>query len=106
MLGEVVDTPLSTNWIFFQIGGDAVGMSTVPEVQVAVHMGLKVMGISLITNKCISDDNVTVGPNHEEVLAIGKQRAECVLSIVTKFIGKIQELQMLLKITEIWNGKG
>ena len=64
-------------------------MSTVPEVQVAVHMGLKVMGISLITNKCISDDNVTVGPNHEEVLAIGKQRAGCVLSIVTKFIGKI-----------------
>lgn len=37
------------------IGGDAVGMSTVPEVIVAAHCGLKVMALSTITNVCLPD---------------------------------------------------
>ncbi len=50
------------------IGTDAVGMSTVPEVVVARHMGMRVLGISLITNKATGEETAEV--NHTEVLTI------------------------------------
>lgn len=52
------------------IGGDAVGMSTVPEVLVARHAGARVLAFSLVTNKATEDVDHEV--THEEVLEMGR----------------------------------
>ena len=49
------------------MGADAVGMSTAPEVVVARHMGMRVLGLSLITNAATGDDSEQI--NHAEVLS-------------------------------------
>uniref|UniRef100_A0A8C6RZH1 Purine nucleoside phosphorylase n=1 Tax=Nannospalax galili TaxID=1026970 RepID=A0A8C6RZH1_NANGA len=59
-----------------ELGADAVGMSTVPEVIVARHCGLRVFGFSLITNKVIMDYENLEKANHKEVLEAGKQAAK------------------------------
>jgi len=53
------------------IGTDAVGMSTVHEVVVARHMGVRVLAFSAITNKSIDSIDSETDANHEEVLEVG-----------------------------------
>lgn len=54
------------------VGADAVGMSTVPEALVAVHAGMKVLGISTITNVAIDQLDAESETSHEEVLETGR----------------------------------
>jgi purine-nucleoside phosphorylase len=54
-----------------QWGADAVGMSTVPEVIVARHGGMRVLGISNITNMALAESDEPV--NHEEVLQVAEE---------------------------------
>lgn len=62
--GPTFETPAEYEY-FRIIGGDAVGMSTVPEVIVARHADMKVFGISVITD--LGGKDITEVPSHEEV---------------------------------------
>ena len=66
--GPTFETPAEYRY-FHTIGGDAVGMSTVPEVIVANHSGIKCFGISIITDLGVPGKIVEV--SHEEVQQIG-----------------------------------
>ena len=44
-------------------------MSTIPEVLVACHCGIRVFAFSLITNECIVDEHSSESANHEEVIS-------------------------------------
>ncbi|XP_067245415.1 purine nucleoside phosphorylase 6 [Chanodichthys erythropterus] len=68
------------------LGADAVGMSTVPEVVVARHCGMRVLGLSLITNKVVTDYNSKERANHEEVLATTRMRTEDLQKIVSNLV--------------------
>jgi len=68
-------------------GADAVGMSTAPEVIVARHMGMRVLGISLITNTATGDDTEVV--NHAEVLTAADAARPKFAALVRGILGVI-----------------
>jgi purine-nucleoside phosphorylase len=64
-----------------QIGADIVGMSTVPEVIVAVHAGLRTIGLSVVTDMCLPD---ALKPACvEEIIAVANGAAPKLLTLVT-----------------------
>lgn len=70
LAGPSFETPADLRFLR-AVGVDAVGMSTVPEVTVARHGGMRVLGFSGITNKANLDGNTLT--THEEVLAAGQK---------------------------------
>ncbi|KAK6491459.1 purine nucleoside phosphorylase-like [Huso huso] len=74
------------------LGSDSVGMSTIPEVTVAKHCGLRVFGLSLITNKVSLDYSREEKVNHEEVLEMCKMRAEMLQNLVNTLIAKCDQV--------------
>ncbi|XP_028813722.1 purine nucleoside phosphorylase 6 [Denticeps clupeoides] len=71
------------------LGADAVGMSTVPEVVVARHCGLSVLGLSLITNKAVMDYDSHEKANHEEVLETTRLRANDLQRLVSQLVTRL-----------------
>lgn len=70
------------------IGGDSVGMSTVPEVVTAKHCGMKILGLSLITNKVVINPGESNHASHEEVLQAVEASGKFVESIVKEITQK------------------
>ncbi|XP_059176384.1 purine nucleoside phosphorylase-like [Physella acuta] len=72
------------------VGVDATGMSTIPEVLVAKHCGMRVFGMSLITNMVIMEYDAVSTANHEEVLETGERRSKDLQKLMTAIIEKIE----------------
>lgn len=67
--GPSLETPSEIRFLR-TIGGDAVGLSTVPEVIVAVHGGMQVLGLSVITNMNFPDNPVSC--NVDEIIGVAR----------------------------------
>ena len=63
------------------MGADVVGMSTVPEVITAVHMGMKVLGVSIITDQCLPD---ALAPTSVEAIIAVARGAEPALTALVR----------------------
>ncbi len=85
--GPSFETPAEYHWIRV-IGGDAVGMSTVPEIIVARHMGIECFGMSVITNSTASPELIKT--NHEEVQDIGNTAQPRMTALFQAIISKLQ----------------
>lgn len=86
--GPTFETPSEYKY-FRIIGGDAVGMSTVPEVIVANHAGMKVFGISIITDLGVPGKIVEV--THEEVQEIGNNVQPLMTLIMKELVNDLKE---------------
>jgi purine-nucleoside phosphorylase len=86
LTGPTLETPAEYRFLI-KIGADAVGMSTVPEVIVANHMGMKVLGISCITDLAIN--GVIVKTGLEEILKAASNAEPIMTKLVKKVIQKI-----------------
>jgi purine-nucleoside phosphorylase len=71
LAGPTFETPAEVR-LLRALDVHAVGMSTAPEVVVANHGGIRVLGISGISNSCLSDPDAEASASHEEVLEAGK----------------------------------
>ncbi len=81
LAGPNFETPADVRFLRM-IGADAVGMSTVPEVIVARHGGMRVLGISGISNVLTGEDEPAAETTHEEVLEAGRLLAPRLETIV------------------------
>ena len=83
LAGPSYETPAEIHMLR-AFGADAVGMSTVPEAIVARHMGLRVLGISCITNMAAGISEAPI--NHEEVMETGHRVRESFAQLLRRVI--------------------
>jgi purine-nucleoside phosphorylase len=81
--GPTFETPAEYRMVKL-VGADAVGMSTVPEVIVAKHMGMTCFGISVITD--LGVEGIVEEVSHEEVQEVAKKSEKIVGKLVEEFV--------------------
>ena len=86
--GPAFETPAEAHFLRL-IGGDTVGMSTVPEVMTAHHCGIRVLGLSLVTNMVVTDITDKNVANHAEVLETTEHRAHDMQALVKMIVDQI-----------------
>ena len=86
LAGPAFETPAEVRFLRL-IGADACGMSTVPEVMVACHMGMRVLGFSGISNVAIDNPDADEEANHEEVLAAGQTLVPRLIALLRGVLG-------------------
>jgi purine-nucleoside phosphorylase len=86
LAGPSYETPAEIRYLR-TIGADLVGMSTVPEVIVARHMGINVLAISCVTNMAAGLSSGEI--NHEEVLETGQRVRETLISLLAAILPRI-----------------
>lgn len=69
------------------IGADVVGMSTVPEVIVAVHGGMRVMGVSIITDSCLPD--ALKPASVEEIIKVANEAEPRLTRLIKHVVGRL-----------------
>jgi purine-nucleoside phosphorylase len=72
--------------MFRRIGGDAVGMSSVPEVVTACRLGLRTLGLSIVTNLCLPD--ALAATNGDHVAAAARQAVNAFQKLLRSLIGE------------------
>ena len=87
LAGPSYETPAEIRMLRL-LGADAVGMSTVPEAIVARHMGLRVLGVSCITNMAAGVLDKPI--SHEEVIETGERVRETFAELLRRVIPKLQ----------------
>jgi purine-nucleoside phosphorylase len=84
--GPSYETPAEIRYMR-TIGADLVGMSTVPETIAANHMGMKVLGISCVTNAAAGVLNQKL--NHTEVLEVGERMKGTLIELLRRIIPRL-----------------
>ncbi|MBN1137825.1 MAG: purine-nucleoside phosphorylase [Anaerolineae bacterium] len=86
--GPSFETPADIRFLRL-IGADAVGMSTVPEVTVARHGGLRVLGVSGISNVLHAEAQPGQATSHEEVLLAGQQIVPRLMALILGVLARL-----------------
>lgn len=87
--GPSFETPAEIRFLRL-IGADAVGMSTVTEVTVARHGGIRVLGISGISNVALGEPVAGQEPSHEEVLVAGQQMVPRLMALICGVLAQLK----------------
>lgn len=88
VLGPSYETPAEIRYLK-TIGADLVGMSTVPEVIAANHLGLDVLAISCVTNLAAGLSGAKL--NHEDVLETGRRVSGTLIKLLTALIPRLRD---------------